>query len=86
MNVSVDVSSRAVMELCREVGALYIDTVAEPWAGFYLDESAGPEARTTMPCARSSSRRRRKTPVARQPLTAAAQIRAWSHGWSSRRC
>jgi homospermidine synthase len=46
VNVSVDVSSRAVMELCREVGALYIDTVAEPWAGFYLDESAGPEART----------------------------------------
>lgn len=46
INVSVDVSSRAVMELCREIGALYIDTVAEPWAGFYLDESAGPEART----------------------------------------
>jgi homospermidine synthase len=46
VNVSVDVSSRAVMELCRQVGALYIDTVAEPWAGFYLDESAGPEART----------------------------------------
>ncbi len=46
VNVSVDVSSRAVMELCREVRALYIDTVAEPWAGFYLDESAGAEART----------------------------------------
>ena len=46
VNVSVDVSSRAVMELCREVGALYIDTVAEPWSGFYLDENAGPEART----------------------------------------
>ena len=46
VNVSVDVSSRAVMEVCREVGALYIDTVAEPWAGFYLDGSAGPEART----------------------------------------
>ncbi len=46
VNVSVDVSSRAVMELCREVGALYVDTVAEPWAGFYLDENAGPEART----------------------------------------
>ncbi len=46
VNVSVDVSSRAVMELCRELGALYIDTVAEPWAGFYLNESAGPEART----------------------------------------
>jgi homospermidine synthase len=46
VNVSVDISSRAVMELCRELGALYIDTVAEPWAGFYFDKSAGPEART----------------------------------------
>lgn len=67
VNVSVDVSSRAVMELCREVGALYIDTVAEPWAGFYLDEAPGRRHAQTMPCARSSSRRRRKTPVARQP-------------------
>ncbi|MCB8822450.1 homospermidine synthase [Microvirga rosea] len=46
VNVSVDISSRAVMELCRELGALYVDTVAEPWAGFYFDKSAGPEART----------------------------------------
>jgi homospermidine synthase len=34
------------MELCPEIGAPYIDTVAEPWAGFYFDQSAGPEART----------------------------------------
>ncbi|WP_046862553.1 homospermidine synthase [Microvirga massiliensis] len=46
VNVSVDTSSRAIMELCRELGALYIDTVAEPWAGFYLDENASPAART----------------------------------------
>lgn len=46
VNVSVDTSSRDILELCREVGALYIDTVAEPWAGFYFDKSAGPEART----------------------------------------
>jgi homospermidine synthase len=25
------------MRLCHEVGALYIDTVAEPWPGFYTD-------------------------------------------------
>jgi homospermidine synthase len=37
VNLSVDVSSVAVMRLCREVGALYIDTVAEPWVGFYTD-------------------------------------------------
>ena len=37
VNLSVEVSSVAVMRLCREVGALYIDTVAEPWPGFYTD-------------------------------------------------
>ncbi|HZH53636.1 MAG TPA: homospermidine synthase [Microvirga sp.] len=46
VNVSVDTSSRDIMELCREIGALYIDTVAEPWAGFYFDKSAGPAERT----------------------------------------
>ena len=37
VNLSVEVSSVAIMRLCREVGALYVDTVAEPWAGFYMD-------------------------------------------------
>jgi homospermidine synthase len=46
VNVSVDTSSVDIMELCRELGALYIDTVNEPWAGFYFDASKGPEART----------------------------------------
>ncbi len=39
VNLSIEVSSTAVMRLCREVGALYIDTVAEPWPGFYTDTS-----------------------------------------------
>jgi homospermidine synthase len=30
VNLSVDTSSRDILELCRELGALYIDTVAEP--------------------------------------------------------
>ena len=46
VNLSVDTSSVDIMELCRELGALYIDTVVEPWLGFYFDQSAGPEART----------------------------------------
>ncbi len=37
VNLSVDVSSVAIMRLCHEVGALYVDTVAEPWPGFYTD-------------------------------------------------
>ena len=46
VNLSVDTSSRAIMELCRELGALYIDTVAEPWLGFYFDKSKGQGDRT----------------------------------------
>ncbi|MEN3975873.1 saccharopine dehydrogenase C-terminal domain-containing protein [Emcibacter sp. SYSU 3D8] len=37
VNLSVDVSSVAMMELCKDVDALYVDTVAEPWLGFYTD-------------------------------------------------
>ena len=29
------------MEFCREIGALYIDTVVEPWPGFYFDPKLG---------------------------------------------
>jgi len=46
VNLSVDTSSLAIMELAREVGALYIDTVVEPWPGFYFDPKLGPEARS----------------------------------------
>ncbi|ESR27063.1 homospermidine synthase [Lutibaculum baratangense] len=46
VNLSVDVSSVAMMELCHELGALYIDTVAEPWLGFYTDETKSPSERS----------------------------------------
>ena len=46
VNLSVDTSSLDIMRLCREVGALYIDTVVEPWPGFYFDKSANPANRT----------------------------------------
>lgn len=46
VNLSVDVSSLDVMKLCRNLGALYIDTVVEPWAGFYFDSSKPASART----------------------------------------
>jgi len=46
INLSVDTSSVEIMELCNEIGAFYIDTVNEPWAGFYFDTKLGPEART----------------------------------------
>ena len=62
VNLSVDVSSRAVMELCREIGALYIDTVAEPWAGFYFDRSQSPGERTNYALRESILAARRKNP------------------------
>ena len=46
VNLSVDTGSLDIMRLCREIGALYIDTVVEPWKGFYFDRSLGPESRT----------------------------------------
>jgi homospermidine synthase len=46
VNLSVDTSSLDIMKLCRELGVPYIDTVVEPWEGFYFDTSLGHEART----------------------------------------
>eukprot|EP01037_Dinobryon_pediforme_P007333 gene7333-7400_t len=46
VNLSVDTSSLAIMELAREVGALYIDTVVEPWPGFYFDKDMNTSDRT----------------------------------------
>ncbi|SON57656.1 Homospermidine synthase [Hartmannibacter diazotrophicus] len=46
VNLSVDVGSLDVMRLCRKLGALYIDTVVEPWVGFYFDKDADPAARS----------------------------------------
>ncbi len=46
VNLSVDTSSLEIMRLCRELGVPYIDTVVEPWPGFYFDQTASAEART----------------------------------------
>src|SRR5262245_4139405 len=46
VNLSVDTSSLELMKLCRELGVLYVDTVVEPWLGFYFDDKADNAART----------------------------------------
>lgn len=46
VNLSVDTSSLDLMTFCRELGAFYIDTVVEPWAGFYFDPKKNPAARS----------------------------------------
>jgi homospermidine synthase len=46
VNLSVDTSSLDLMKFCRELGVLYIDTVVEPWLGFYFDAEASNASRT----------------------------------------
>ncbi|HEX3498620.1 MAG TPA: saccharopine dehydrogenase C-terminal domain-containing protein [Stellaceae bacterium] len=46
LNLSVEVSSLALIELAREVGALYLDTCIEPWPGGYTDPSLSPSLRS----------------------------------------
>ena len=46
LNLSVDVSSVALVQLARERGALYLDTCIEPWAGGYTDPKMPVAARS----------------------------------------
>ena len=63
VNLSVDTSSVDIMELCRELGALYIDTVNEPWAGFYFDSKLGPEERSNYALREKTLAAKRKRPA-----------------------
>ena len=62
VNLSVDTSSVDIMELCREIDALYIDTVIEPWLGFYFDRSAGPDKRSNYALRETLLEARRRNP------------------------
>ena len=46
LNLSVDVSSVALIEFCCERGAMYLDTCIEPWLGGYTDPSVTPSHRS----------------------------------------
>ena len=46
LNLSVDVSTVALVQLARERGALYLDTCIEPWAGGYTDPKATVDSRS----------------------------------------
>jgi homospermidine synthase len=46
LNLSVDVSSVALIKLANEKGALYLDTCIEPWAGGYTDPTLTPSQRS----------------------------------------
>ncbi len=49
VNLSVDVDSIEVMLLCQKLGVQYIDTVVEPWPGFYFGSTLPNAERTNYP-------------------------------------
>ncbi len=49
VNLSVDVDSIEVMLLCQRLGVMYLDTVIEPWPGFYFGSPLPNADRTNTP-------------------------------------
>ena len=49
VNLSVDVDSIELMKLCQSLGVLYLDTVIEPWPGFYFGSTIPNADRTNYP-------------------------------------
>ena len=62
VNLSVDTGSVDLMRLCRKLGVLYIDTVVEPWLGFYFDTKADNASRTNYALRESLLEEKRKHP------------------------
>ena len=62
VNLSVDTGSVDLMRFCRELGVLYIDTVVEPWLGFYFDAKADNASRTNYALRESLLEEKRKNP------------------------
>ena len=61
LNLSVEVSSTALIELCQKKGALYLDTCIEPWPGGYTDPNLPPSARSNYALRESALTLRRRT-------------------------
>ncbi len=62
VNLSVDTGSVDLMRLCRELGALYVDTVIEPWLGFYFDDKVKNADRTNYALRETLLAEKRKNP------------------------
>jgi homospermidine synthase len=72
LNVSVDVSSIALIKFCWEKGAMYLDTCIEPWPGGYTDP--------TVPVAKRSNYALREEALALRPGNARAPTAVITHG------
>ena len=62
VNLSVEVCSLDIIKLAQELKVLYVDTVVEPWPGFYFDSKLGPEARTNYALRENVLDERRRNP------------------------
>ena len=62
INLSVEVCSLDIIKLARELKVLYVDTVVEPWPGFYFDPNLGNEARTNYALRETVLEERRRNP------------------------
>src|SRR5579871_1055106 len=72
INVSVEVSSIALIKLCWEKGAMYIDTCIEPWPGGYTDP--------TVPAGRRTNYALREEALALRAGNARAPTAVLTHG------
>lgn len=80
VNLSVDTGSLDLMRYSREQGALYIDTVVEPWLGFYFDTETDNASRTNYALRETVRAEKKKIRVARPLFPAVEQIPAWCRG------
>ncbi len=62
VNLSVDTGSVDLVKLCRKLDVLYIDTVVEPWLGFYFDDTMKNADRTNYALRESMRAEKRKHP------------------------
>src|ERR1700719_1086186 len=72
INVAVEVSSIALIKLCWEKGAMYLDTCIEPWPGGYTDP--------TVPAARRTNYALREEALALRPGNARSPTAVLTHG------
>ncbi|HEY6126489.1 MAG TPA: saccharopine dehydrogenase C-terminal domain-containing protein [Steroidobacteraceae bacterium] len=72
LNVSVDVSSIALIKFCWSKGAMYLDTCIEPWPGGYTD--------ATIPHAKRTNYALREEALALRATNARAPTAVITHG------
>jgi len=64
LNLSVEVSSLALIEFAQEKGALYLDTCIEPWAGGYTDPTVPQADRTNYALREAAMALKARSPAA----------------------